>query len=122
MVIFMFEYLTLELVKVQGYNAYLQWFDGRLNSCSTVSDSSGTFCEYMTIYLGCLFRQGYQNRPCIGCVENHDDWLANPCQLPWKDTKICDHCGDCVYLGYHHCKKYCKTCDGRGDCAPCSSH
>ena len=114
-------YGTLELVKVQGYNAYLQWNTNGRMTCCTISDSSGTFCEKEVIYGICEFRQGFQNRPCIGCVTNHDDWLANPCQLPWKDTKVCDHCGDCVYLGYHHCKTYCKTCDGCGDCAPRSS-
>lgn len=96
MVIFMFAMTTLELVKVQGYNAYLQWNVRGRYTCHTISDESGTFCEKRVVYCMCEFRQGYQNRPCIGCVENHDDWLANPCQLPWRDTQVCDNCGDCA--------------------------
>ena len=92
----MFQVSTVELVKVQGYNSYLQWNVRGLKTCHTISDSSGVFCENMVIYRLCNFRQGYQNRPCIGCVTNHDDWLANPCQLPWRDTYVCDGCGDCA--------------------------
>ena len=96
----MFYFTTLELVKVQGYNAYLQWSNGRRFNCITISDDSGVFCENMVVYGNCDFRSGFQNRPCIGCVTDHNDWLSKPCELDYRsDYFACDGCGDCGRLG-----------------------
>ena len=97
-VIFMF-YFKLEPVKVQGYNAYLQWNHG-FRECITISDDSGVFCENMIVYHECLFRQGFQNRPCYNCVTNHDEWLNSPCKLIDVDihNDDCYHCGNDCHL------------------------
>lgn len=92
----MFYYTTLEPVKVQGYNAYLQWSNGRLNTCRTISDSSGVFCKDL-YNSDCIFRKGFQEKPCRGCVTDHNKWLDKPCKLDINHCigDDCYHYNDC---------------------------